>query len=1126
MGGKIVSDPDKCLGCNRCTRACPIEMANHTYLDDDGQLKVKINTQQCISCGACISVCENNARYYLDDIEALFCDLSSGEEITLITAPSLKTNFPNWKRLLSYFRQQGVKRIYDVSLGADICIWAHLRYLEANKPGPMVTQPCPAIVSYCELHRHELLKYLSPIHSPMGCSSIYIREYEGVRGKIAAISPCIAKGTEFDAIGTIQYNITFSKLMDYIERNGIELPLEESEFDHHPAGLGSVFPMPGGLKENIEFFAKEYLRIDRSEGRQVYQMLDEYIDTPDDMLPALFDVLNCENGCNMGPGGIPDQNIFKMNATMDQVRSSANAEARSTYYAQLHEKYDKTFQLSDFIRTYHPIYNIKPVLSQDDIQHAFSLLDKHTFSEQNFNCGACGSATCREMARKIALGINLPMNCLVKSRDNAIKEHRENVELLNKNAQYIELIHRISVNLSSIDGENAVQMINESIHALCDALQETSIYIWKRERDATGMYVKRLYGWAAEGIKLLDTINVAQLPDIFDTLFEGKPVIKSPCTMNEQEKALFLPANILSTCAIPVIFRGEFWGMIAISNDDVRTYTDEQVSMTGAISLIIVSNIIERELSAHLLIAQEEAQSSTRAKSDFLSRMSHEIRTPMNAIIGMVKISETTQSIDKLKYCLSTINTSATHMLGLINDILDMAKIEAGKLELDEAQFNIENQIKKICAFIHGNMIQKGQTFHVFLEPGMDMNYQGDELRLSQVITNLLSNAVKFTPQNGTVNLSVREEKISRGQSILHFAVEDTGIGMTPEQIAKLFTSFEQADGSITRRFGGTGLGLAISKNIVEKMGGRVWVESEPNQGSCFRFEVQLQPMKGQETKLVELPDNFHALIVDGDMVNAQYLGSQLAYRNIAFDCAADAQSAADKIKDCVASGDMYSIIYIGHPLLEPTWAAMDEKTVEGINTDTVFIMAPFITWNSFEERAGKLGVHHTLPLPIMPVAIANTLNTTMGILDEAEAAAVNEVPDFSHIRLLLAEDVDVNREIFITLFEDTHMKIDTAENGRIAVDMFKRNPDGYDMIIMDVQMPEMDGYQATRAIRALDIGNCKTIPIIAMSANVFKDDVDKCLASGMNDHLPKPIDVEKVTEKIRQYLGDNTHLK
>jgi signal transduction histidine kinase/HAMP domain-containing protein len=387
-----------------------------------------------------------------------------------------------------------------------------------------------------------------------------------------------------------------------------------------------------------------------------------------------------------------------------------------------------------------------------------------------------------------------------------------------------------------------------------------------------------------------------------------------------------------------------------------------------------------------LMREKENAQAAAKAKSDFLSRMSHEMRTPMNAIIGMTQIAEKTDDLEKLKYCISTIGISSKLLLGIINDVLDMAKIESGNFELDYVTFNIGSMVENISIIIKENIGKKNQIFSVNLE-NEHSYYLGDEIRLSQVLTNLLANAIKFTPEKGEITMTVETVEQFDDMSTLQFTVADTGIGLTEEQISRLFGSFVQADGSITRRFGGTGLGLAISKSIVEKMGGKIWIESKYGSGAKFIFSVVLKKQAAPLINNEDSPEN-------------------------------------------------------------------------------------------------------------------------------------NVVPDFSGINILLAEDVDINREIFITLMEETLISIDVAENGLIAVEKFEKNYEKYDIIIMDIQMPEMDGYEATRTIRSLDIPKAKTIPIIAMTANAFKEDIELCISCGMNDHLAKPINQGAVIEKICLYTA------
>jgi len=415
-----------------------------------------------------------------------------------------------------------------------------------------------------------------------------------------------------------------------------------------------------------------------------------------------------------------------------------------------------------------------------------------------------------------------------------------------------------------------------------------------------------------------------------------------------------------------------------------------KIMLNGRLALLEsftdISNLKEAEKQ---LLQMQVTEQANKAKSLFLSTMSHEMRTPLNAIIGMTAIGRSTGDLTQKNRALDKIDDASRHLLGIINDVLDMSKIEAGKFELSPAEFSFEKMLQRVVNVVSFRAGDKRQRFTVSSDPNIPPVMHGDDQRLAQIITNLLGNAVKFTPEGGSVRLSARLVCEDCGECSIRFEVTDSGIGISVEQQSRLFQSFQQADGNTSRKFGGTGLGLSISKNIVEMMGGTITVESELGKGATFAFTI---PMKR---------------------------GDAQAYEQLV------------------------------------------RETESGVE-DSV----------NFEGR-----------------------------------------------RILLAEDVEINREIVLSLLESTRLGIDCAANGAEAVRMFQADPERYDAILMDVQMPEMDGYEATRLIRATSAARAADIPIIAMTANVFREDIEKCLAAGMNDHLGKPIDIHDVQEKLRQYF-------
>ena len=518
--------------------------------------------------------------------------------------------------------------------------------------------------------------------------------------------------------------------------------------------------------------------------------------------------------------------------------------------------------------------------------------------------------------------------------------------------------------------------------------------------------------------------------------------------------------------------------------------------------------------------ARKEAEAASHAKSDFLSRMSHEMRTPMNAIIGMTNIGKSSKNAEKKDYCLGKIDDASKHLLGVINDILDMSKIEANKFELSFAEFSFEKMLQKVVNVNNFRVDERNQVFSVYVDKNIPDMLIGDDQRLTQVITNLLSNAVKFTPEEGSIRLTAKLVKEEDNVCTIEMMVTDTGIGISEEQQSRLFKSFEQAESGTARKFGGTGLGLAISKRIVEMMGGRIWIESELGKGSTFAFTIQAE--KGKDKRQILLRpgvnwSNIRILMVDDDADIREYFREIVQQLNITCDTV---ESGVEACKAIEKNGS-YDLYFVDWKMPGMNGIELSRRIKEDSADKSVVIMISSTEWSFIEDEAKNAGVDKFLPKPLFSSSIADCINECLGaeILITSENADTNEIACFEGNRILLVEDVEINREIVIALLEPTMLEIDCAENGIEAVDKFGSAPDRYDMIFMDVHMPEMDGYEATRCIRALDNTRAKQIPIVAMTANVFREDIEKCLLAGMNDHVGKPLDIEDVLAKLRKYL-------
>lgn len=459
-------DIDKCVGCNACVRACPVGDANIARMDENGKLKITIDDEKCIKCGACIRACSHGARSYIDDTEQFLNDLNHGQEIALIAAPSIKIAFDgNWRHALQWLHDHGAKKIYDVSFGADICTWAHLRYLERNPGKKLISQPCAAVVNYVQRHKPELFSNLSPIHSPMLCLAVYMKKVLGYRGKIAAISPCVAKIEEFRETGLVDYNVTMEHLHRYFEKNNMRLPevkiFSEFEFDGKQGLEGAIYPKPGGLMSNILTHAPN-LNVITSEGTEsLYHDMETYSELREQDKPDLFDVLNCGDGCNGGPATGVHYQRFAMNNIMHDVEQYARkvrkANTTKKGIDQQFAEFDRTLNLDDYIRTYKRYPIDKKGTSQKEIDNAFALMGKHTDAEKRFDCHSCGYHSCRDMAIAIARGLNTPENChefMMKS----IQEERQRVNEVNEkvlamNDELMRVFKELYENIAAVKHE-------------------------------------------------------------------------------------------------------------------------------------------------------------------------------------------------------------------------------------------------------------------------------------------------------------------------------------------------------------------------------------------------------------------------------------------------------------------------------------------------------------------------------------------------------------------------------------------------------------------------------------------------------------------------------------------------
>ncbi len=479
----IKIDPDKCVGCNACIRACPVNDANVAQIND-GKSIISINEMNCIHCGECTKECPHDARFFEDDTQAFFKDLGT-KQIAVLVTPAVKVAFKDdWGALLTWLRsQRNVASIYDVSFGADICTYMHLKAVKEEKVSKIISQPCAALTDYILKYNHALIPYLSPVHSPILCAAIYLRKYCNVTYPLAVLSPCVAKKTEFIDTGVVSYNVVFSELKKYLAEKRVRLDRSTSfAFDGVPALSGAIYPMPGGLKECL-LAMNPNLKVINSEGvPAVYHNLEKYAHTPDSKKPDVFDVLSCEYGCISGPGVSHDISYFDMMDTMGTVKAEAfsRQEKQKNLFRKNRQylKFDSQLKLEDFIREYKPKNLSLTQITEHDLDNAFKSLYKETPEERRVDCQACGYSTCRHMATAIARGFNFPENChqyILKSNLNEQRRIRDNAEkALDIQRRINELSDELTTEVASMSShsDSIISNAKENASAI-DDLQRT-----------------------------------------------------------------------------------------------------------------------------------------------------------------------------------------------------------------------------------------------------------------------------------------------------------------------------------------------------------------------------------------------------------------------------------------------------------------------------------------------------------------------------------------------------------------------------------------------------------------------------------------------------------------------------
>ena len=567
----------------------------------------------------------------------------------------------------------------------------------------------------------------------------------------------------------------------------------------------------------------------------------------------------------------------------------------------------------------------------------------------------------------------------------------------------------------------------------------------------------------------------------------------------------------------------------SILDDAINNLSSQRMFMTllsCASVLIILTLIFLRYFSItrsqlnELEKARQTALEANKAKSEFLANMSHDIRTPMNAIVGMTAIA--TAHMDDRKQvenCLRKITLSSKHLLGLINDVLDMSKIESGKLTLTTEQISLKEVVEGIVNIMQPQVKTKKQTFDIHVENILTENVWCDGIRLNQVLLNLLSNATKYTPEGGSIQLSLSEEKSPKGENYvrIYIKVKDNGIGMSPEFLKRIYESYSRADGARIHKTEGAGLGMAITKYIVDAMEGTIDIQSEPDKGTEFLLMFDFEKAAAMEMDMV-LPA-WNMLVVDDDELLCETAIDALKSIGIRAEWTLSGEKAIELVNEHHKKREDYQIILLDWKLPGMNGIQVAKEIRSNLGDEVPILLISAYDWSEFEAEAREAGISGFISKPLFKSTLYHALCQYMDVGTEHEHT-LNQNIDLSGRRILLAEDNELNWEVAKELLTDLGVELDWAEDGRICLDKFQKSSEGYyDIILMDIRMPHMTGYETTQAIRGLAHPDALSIPIIAMSADAFSDDIQHCLECGMNAHIAKPIDVIELTRLLKRYL-------
>ncbi len=657
---------------------------------------------------------------------------------------------------------------------------------------------------------------------------------------------------------------------------------------------------------------------------------------------------------------------------------------------------------------------------------------------------------------------------------------------------------------------------NEGSLVYSHIIHKNGDYVLRNLEDSFATYFDRMETFITEG----GANTVAELQTAME---DGEDYSRVVNVSGERRHLYCTPLEHSEWYLVTVMPYGLLDQVVANLGDQ-RMYATLGCCALVLVNLLVIFILYFRMTQRQMKLlknAQDEAERANRAKSEFLSNMSHDIRTPMNAIVGMTAIASA--NLDhpaQVRECLRKITLSSKHLLGLINDVLDMSKIESGKLTLNMDQLSLREIMDTIANIVQPQIRTKKQHFDIFIQDILAEDVYCDGIRLNQVLLNLLSNAMKFTPEGGKIQVYLYQRPSERGENYvqIHFRVKDNGIGMSPEFQKKLFESFAREDSARVQKIEGTGLGMAITKYIVDEMQGSVEVDSKPGEGTEFHVVLDLEKAQVQEEDMM-LP-SWKALVVDNDEILCRSAVSCLKEIGVDGEWVLDGRQALEMVEKRHSQGRDYHVVLLDWKMPEMDGIETARRIRQKVGMDVPILLISAYEWAGIEEEATKAGVTGFISKPLFKSTLYYGLRRYADQTQEEKELPEQQKTDLTGVRILLAEDNDLNWEIADALLSDQGLIIERAENGKICVDMFEKSPEGfYKGVLMDLRMPVMTGYEAAQAIRSSGRKDAD-IPIIAMTADAFAEDIKKCMDCGMNAHVAKPVDVREVTRLLSRYIN------